>query len=572
MQTIETGVLVVGGGGAGARAAVEARLAGADVILATKGMFGAIGTRGSGGTAGGGSAGSVFATPGWTGPLSEVEQRLKYMAAPEPQQAYDNIVQAGLGMADPKLVRTLIENAVESRTRLLEWGATFSEPGLRSHGVPLMAALAIQARKSGVRIMDRTAVVRLLIRDGECCGAVALDEATGKPVCIRAAAVILCTGGDAHLFMHNLNPSGNTGDAYSLGFEAGAELTNLEFKQIFLGTIYPSHNMLTQITPPEARLLDGEGKEFLAHYLPEGATVAACLKERNTHNPFSTRDRLSRYADIAIVNEIMKGNGTPRDGVYLDRTGPAIPPMSDIIEEFWEYRGIDFSKPVEIAVCHHCSLGGLRIDVNGETSVPHLYAAGEAAAGPHGADRMGGHMLLASQVFGAKAGKHAAAFALKNAKRQTDDRAVTETERHIKALENSRGGATPRSITVQLRRSAYFNLLVMRSPERIGLLREDVARIRREELPKLNVNSPKDLVEACELENLLRLADIEAAVCLERKESRGPHYREDYPIQDNRNWVRVVIAKKDGDGIKLDTAVVDPDWQDKGDQGIGYWG
>jgi fumarate reductase (CoM/CoB) subunit A len=572
MQVIKTDVLVIGGGGAAARAALEARLAGAQVILATKGYFGAIGTRGSGATAGGSSAVSVFATPGWTGTLSEIEKRIKYMAAPDPEQAYANIIQAGLGMADPALVKVLIEDAPATRSRLLSWGATFQEPGMRSHGVPIMAALSNEIRRSGVIVLDNTMIATLLTRDGTCLGAIGVDERNSERVMIRAGSTIIGTGGDAGLFRHNLNPSGNTGDGYILGFEAGAELMNLEFKQIFLGTIFPTKNMLTQALPLHTRLLNGQNKEFLSHYLPEGVSLEKCLAQRNGHNPFSTRDEYSRYVDFAILAEVMAGRGTEHEGFLLDRSDARIPRLADNVNDFWLYRGIDFSRPVEAGVCHHCSLGGLKIDINARTCVENLYAAGEAAAGPHGADRMGGHMLLASQVFGARAGKNAAAAALKTGTSDIYSGTENNLEGFLSSLNTGRGKHIPREAVVALRRSAYFNLLVIRSAESLNRFMEDVKHLKEEAIPDVSVNTPGELIEALELRNLLKLAEIEAGICLLRTESRGPHFRQDFPSQDDKKWLRNIIVSKAGNKMQFKTPVVDPSYQDRGDKGIGYWG
>ncbi|OGO40388.1 MAG: hypothetical protein A2147_06315, partial [Chloroflexi bacterium RBG_16_57_8] len=508
--------------------------------------------------------------PGWT-PQTEQEKRIAYMLFAPPDQALANILQAGLGMADPKLASVLIEDAVETRKALLDWGARFDQQGLRSHGVPIMEAVRGQLHKTDAVVHDRTMISDLLVHDGECVGAVGVDENTGETVVIQAGAVILGTGGDANLFLHNLNPDDTCGDGYVLGYNAGAELTNLEFKQIFLGTVYPTRNMLLQPLPTHVRLMNAREKEFLPDYLPKGATADECLRQRNGHNPFSTRDTLSRYLDIAIVNELRAGRGTDHNAVLLDRTDERIPPLTGPRSEFWAYRGIDFSQPVEISTCHHCSLGGLRIDVNGETTVPHLYAAGEVAAGPHGADRMGGHMLLASQVFGARAGKHAAAFASGQKQRDMPGKVSAQAEERIESLRRGDGASEPEPFRAALHHYAYFKLLVTRSAHSLASFLGDVKGIS-EELSRFTVTDPGAIIETLELQNLLLLAHIEAEACLMRTESRGPHYREDFPRQNDAEWLRNVVVKKAGDSPQVTTAVIDPSWKDLGDDKIGYWG
>lgn len=180
-------VLVIGGGGAAAAAALEAAARGADVTLAVKGAFNAIGTRGAGATSGGYSPFGVFATPGWRGPLSLAEKDLPHMVSPAQEKAYMNIRQVGLGMADPALVRLLVEEAVATRKRLLELGATFGEFGLRSHGVPVMAALGPRLRRAGVRILQRFMVTDLIFDDSRCLGAAGVQEREGKTLVIGEA-------------------------------------------------------------------------------------------------------------------------------------------------------------------------------------------------------------------------------------------------------------------------------------------------------------------------------------------------------------------------------------------------
>jgi fumarate reductase (CoM/CoB) subunit A len=572
-EIIKAEVLIVGGGGAAARAALEARKRGAEVVLATKGSFGAIGTRGAGATASALSEFGVIATPGWTGDLSEVERPLAFKFFTRHEQAFANIIQVGLGMTDPKLARIIVEEAVQTRTELLHWGATFGKWGIKSHGVPIMEALQKEVEKAGVFVRERIMVVNLLVQDGECVGAIGIDEMKGDIILFQAPAIVIATGGDANLFMLNLNPPDNTGDGYAMGYLAGAELMNLEFRQIFLMSVYPTKNMLIRMVQPYAKLTNVEGEEFLQSYLPQGTSLEECLAQRQLHNPFSTRDTLSKYVDIAIVNEVKAGRGTQHHSIYLDRRDPRIPPIPVLRNEFLLYRGIEFDKsPVEIGVGHHSTLGGFRIDENAQTTVPHLYAAGEAAAGPHGADRMGGHMLLASQVFGARAGRHSAAYARGRKLPDIDTRVLRVAKEQIKSLHRRKGDQQAAVLKGMLQQSAYYNLLVMKSEESLNRFLDEVRYIRQKLVPRLSVANTQALVEALELQNLLSVAELEATVCLERAESRGPHYREDFPEQDDKNWLRSIIAKKAGDRLRLEPLTLDPGWKDRGDEKVKMWG
>ena len=572
-QIINAEVLVIGGGGAAARAALEARKAGADVVLVTKGKFGAIGTRGAGATCSAVSEAGVIATPGWTGPLSEVEEPLAFKFFTPKEQAFDNIIQVGLGMTDPKLARIVVEEAVETRRALLNRGATLGEWGIRSHGVSIMEALVRHIRRANISFRERMMIVNLMIQDGECHGAIGVDEINGDIVIFKAGATVMATGGDANLFMLNLSPPCNTGDGYAMGYLAGAELMNLEFRQIFLGTVYPTKNMLLRMLHPHVKLTNVRGEEFLKNYLPEGESPEECLAQRQLHNPFSTRDTLSRYVDIGIISEVKAGRGTEHQGIYLDCSDPRIPPLELPRNEFWQYRGIDFARgPVETGVCQHCCLGGFRIDENDQTTVPRLYAIGEAAAGPHGADRMGGHMLLASPVFGARAGRHGAAHAMGRKLPDIDSEVLRAAEERIKSIQNTKHDKKPAALKKMLQQSAYYDLLVIKSKESLTRFLGEVRKIGQELVPRIAVTSPQELVEALELQNLLLLAELEANVCLKRTESRGPHYREEFPEQDDKNWLRSITVKKIGDGFQLDTVVLDVTWENKGDEKVKMWG
>jgi succinate dehydrogenase/fumarate reductase flavoprotein subunit len=347
---------------------------------------------------------------------------------------------------------------------------------------------------------------------------------------------------------------------------------NLEFKQIFLGTVYPTKNMLIMPLPPYTKLTNASGEEFLNSYLPEGVSLEDCLAQRHSHNPFSTRDTLSKYVDIAIIGEVKAGRATSYNGIYLDRSDPRVPPLQTERREFWDYRGIDWGKPVEVGVCHHCSLGGFRIDENAQTTMLRLYAAGETAAGPHGADRMGGHMLLATQVFGARAGKHGATYARNQGTPDIDNKVLRAAEERINALRNKKGKRKPAEVKRVLQQSAYYDLLVVKSKESLTKFLNEVKGIQEDLVPHLSAANPQELVEALELQNLLLLAEVEANVCLERTESRGPHYREDFPRQNDKDWLKSITVKNVNGKPQVGTIALDPNWKSRGDEKVKGWG
>ncbi|TAK29358.1 MAG: FAD-binding protein, partial [Chloroflexota bacterium] len=400
IEIIDTDVLVVGGGGAGARAALEANEAGAKVTLAVKGDFGIMGSRGSG-TSGGGLTNMFiyFAVPGG-----------KVAPGKEADLIFERIIQAGHGLANRRLSRILVDEAIQARAKLEKWGVVLNMMPFAGGKVAKMLApmpgLADVIRGAGdIRVRERMTVTDLLVRDGACIGAIGVDEGNGELCLFRAAATILATGGAGQLFMHCFHPSCDTGDGHAMAYEAGAELINMEYLQLVIGMVYPTICLLPHgnwgLYP---RVRNGTGEEFIHKYLPKGVTVEDCLKPKPQHSVFSTRDA-SQYLEMAFVKETREGRANEHNALYLEPINPNTVPR-------WQFerlsnRGMDWSKEVEINVACHCFNGGLRIDENAQTSVPGLYAVGETAAGPWGADRLGGLMHAFSHVFGVRAGKHA---------------------------------------------------------------------------------------------------------------------------------------------------------------------
>jgi len=566
VTSLSTDVLVVGGGGAAARTALEASMAGAEVILAVKGTFGAVGTRGSGATASGISeAGAIIAAGPAIPPLWAVD----------PDRDLADILQLGLGLTDRKLATILVEESFDAREELKEWGWVFHLWGIKNHGVPIVTALENQIRKRDITVLDHTMIVDLLVQDGTCVGAVGLNEMTGATLAIQAKSVVLCTGGDANLYRFNLNPACTTGDGYAMGYRAGAELMNMEFKQMTLGMDYPTKNMVFDwVFQPCAKFINGNGEEFLENYIPQGVTLEEVFKARALSNMFSTRVPVSTHFDIALVSEVKAGRGTQRGCVYLDLRDPRVNLGPIERQQWWEYRGVDWRKDVvEVAFSHHCSNGGFRIDEYCQTTLPNLYAVGECAAGPHGADRAGGHMLAACQVFGKRAGRHAADRAKSEKHQGLDPKKMDEAEKAARRFEGGQGNLKPSQVKADLQKKAWEDLLLIRSQESLQGVLDYVEHTRDEMLPKLSATTPAEMVEAQELQNLLDVAEIVTNVCLKRTESRGSHYRVDFPERDDKAWQRCITARQTDAGITLDSLVIDLEWKFReGDMGDTHWG
>lgn len=560
-ETIKTDILVVGGGGAAARAAYEGKMAGADVVLAVKGSFGSIGVRGAGSTSGGVSDRGGIDYPGAPG-----IQGFNRKNDLTPEKDYENIIQLGLGMTDRKLAAVMAERSAEIIRPLAEEWTTEIFPrqwGMKSHGIPIMAALLPRVRGSGVRVMEHTMVWELLVEDGRIAGALAVDEKTGTVTAIEARAVILATGGEGGMYQYSLTNPCTTGDGYAMAHRAGARLMNLEFKQVFPGTVHPTINHFSAwFFVPHVKITNASGEEYIHKYLPEGITVEEVYRQRAMHGPFSARDSASRYFDVATMKETKAGRANGHGALYVDLTDPrVVDPLDPLRKEYFYYRGVRYlEQPVEFNICFHCSNGGVRIDENGQSTLPGLYAAGEAMSGPHGANRLAGHMLGGSQVFGTLAARHAAGERSKAGagalKEKTIAAALDKLDRF-----GSGAGERPAQAIAEVKRLAWENLLVDTNEEKLVETERLLAAMQKDRLPGLAVKSTQDLVDALELDSMLLTGRILAQAIRMRKESRGDHYREDYPERDDGNWAQVINVDGTGDELVLSTEVIDPDWK-----------
>ncbi|HTU01237.1 MAG TPA: FAD-binding protein [Candidatus Sulfotelmatobacter sp.] len=563
---VETDVLVIGGGGAAARAALAASGAGARTTLAVKGWFGWLGMRGAGAT-GCGIAPWWGFSAGRGVPGKPDEETALNIAL---------ILQAGLGMADRKLVRSMVAGQEEARRDLERYGAVVAtgfKASDRRRLVQVMPGLAYHVRGSEVSIRDHMMITDLLVKDGACVGAIGIDERSGEVWLFAAKATILATGGDAQLYTYSCHPSCMTGDGYAMAYHVGARLINMEYMQSFLATVYPSINLLWGgwSWRRYPRVTNALGEAVLPKYLPAGIEPKQCLWERGGHNPFSTRDRASRYLDVAIVKEVQAGRGTPHLGCFVEGLDPEN--VSPEHGEWMRYRGIDLGGRLEVSSVHQCSDGGLYVSENAETTLPGLYAVGEVSAGMHGADRLGGHMMVNTQVFGKRAGLHAAKRSRGTDAPRLGDSVTGGALARLDTLRQAKGDVTPAQILGALQRSAWANMLAVRNEtgltEMLGLLRQ----LRAESLPRLSAETPSDLVRALELQNMVLVGEMVARAALLRTESRGGHYREDYPERDDRNWLRAIEVRRDGTEMRLETFVIDPEWQDlPGDLGDWFWG
>lgn len=520
---VESDVLVIGSGGAGLRAAIEAEAQGASVAVASKAPAG---LNNSTAVSGGG-----FRAP--MGGLT-IDEYIR------------DTLEVGKGLNDRSLVEVM---AREGEERLLELrrfgvrvrvreGGVYVEGRDGAQGAGLTIPLLDYARSRGVRFLENVIVTRLLIDDDRIVGAVGYEARGDRPIIFSSGAVVLATGGAGALYKRTDCPIRTTGDGYSLAFDAGALLRDMEFVQFY----------------PIALAEEGAPPYLIGGYLTEEGRIINSLGEdipmkhgvKARPLALKSRDLLSR----AVMIEILEGRGV--EGAVLLDAREAIRRLG---EEGWfstgSYRFFVEAlradeRPLRVAPVSHFCMGGVIIDEEGSTGVKGLYAAGEAVGGVHGANRHGGNALTEAIVFGARAGA-AAAFHSRSVPRiAVKHLAYPEVERY-KAIRGGVGeGREPVAVMRRLRDVMW---------ERAGIVR--VERGLREALAEveglrgmengLRARSGRGMIEALEASMALRAAEMIIRSALERRESRGAHYRVDYPEED-ANWLRMVVLSRGRDG------------------------
>lgn len=565
VHVIDTDVLIIGGGGAAARAALEARRQGAAVTMVMKGTFGRCGT----------TAYRVAEIAGYNAADGLVDPE------DSPKEHLRDILAAAAGMCDERLASILAQEAPLTLPELESWNVPLERDGdhylevigcfatkprmhiIRGHAEPLLAAMVPRIRDLGVAVVENTIITNLLVQEGVCVGAVGLTK-TGEMVVFRSAATAMGTGGAGQLFLNNLNPPDVVGDGYAIGYRAGAELVNMEFMQAGPGIVHPVKNILNSWAwMLHPKVYNSDGEEFLPRYIPEGMSLEQCMDHRAGHYPFSTYDG-SQWIDVAIQKEILTGKGTPQGGVFIDftRVSDDTLPTSrrgDEVRRMWattrewllNKRRIDVTRePVQVAVFGHAINGGMRVGENSETTVPRLFAAGEAAAGPHGADRLGGNMVVNLMVFGRRMGRFAAERAREGKVVWKADSLVAGEEARLKALLTTEGQIKPLGLKRSIQKAMWAGALVARNEERLQSCLQELALIRAQAKTNLHVQDTRELWHALEVEDMLYVGEIMVNSAILRTESRGSHYREDYPQRDDTRWQKSIVARQVDGGMQ----------------------
>jgi len=550
----ETDVLIVGGGAAGTMAAFECAEAGVAVIQVTKGRA---------------TSGSITVARGGLAAAMGKDD--------SPELHLQDILEYGGELVDPELARVWVNDIVDVVHDLESWGAEFVRDAdgrldlkmFPSHSRArachhydttgnMMTKVLSKKLRADPRIEQHsiTAVVDLIKRDGRVVGAWGVDYQRGALVTYQAQQIILCTGGGSGLFYVNDNPPQVTGDGYVLGFRAGVPLLGIEMidfqaiccspKEMFGFAPHP-----TGFINAGAVFRNQEGEEFLKRYFPDTAEA-------------STRSEVIQ----AMATEVHAGRATSTGGIFMDATKVPIEIIQKHIPHVYKtclYRGIDLTKTsLEVAPGSHSWLGGLKVDVDGRTPVDGLFAAGETAGGIHGGNRIGGSALSASLVFGRRAGRKASAL-VKEARVELvspGDDAIPESERAwLASLISRDSGLFQSDVRMTCRILAHHKLGPIRDERTLEEALAEYERIEREDVPAMRLDEKaqssrkvlgEELESALSVRNLALLGRILACASLKRTESRGAHFRLDYPDTDNVRW-RVVTRIQLGENGALES-------------------
>jgi len=416
-------------------------------------------------------------------------------------------------------------------------------------GHAILHAMYEQLLKRRAFVYEEWYVTSLIVEDGVCRGVVSWDLLKGGLHAIGAKAVILATGGSGRVFLTSTNAVINTGDGMALAYRAGAPLEDMEFVQFHPTTLKDTGILITEGARGEGGyLLNTLGDRFMKAYAPEQMELA-------------TRSTVS----LAIGQEILEGRGV--DGcVLLDlrHLGRAriLERLPQIRELAIEFAGVDpIESPIPVRPGAHYQMGGVRTNQWGETEMPGLYAAGECACvSVHGANRLGGNSLLETIVFGRRAGTRAAEYVKGVSPRAISDAALRSDEAWVGRLMANKGTERAWQIRDELGKTMALNLGIFRTQksmsEAIEKVREFKQRAPRVILQDRGKVFNTDLIQALELQCLLEVAETVVAGALAREESRGSHYRSEFPRRNDANWLKHTLAYRTPDGPSLRYAPV----------------
>ncbi|OLC76810.1 MAG: fumarate reductase/succinate dehydrogenase flavoprotein subunit [Gemmatimonadetes bacterium 13_1_40CM_4_69_8] len=576
MQTHDYDVVVIGAGGAGLRAAIEAAARGAKVGLICKSLLGKAHTvMAEGGAAA--ALGTVVDQDNWRVHFRDTMRGGKMhnnwrMAQIHAQEAPDRIRELEAWGA-------LFDRTPDGRINQRPFGghthARLAHVGDRT-GLEMIRVLQDKAVPSGVAVHMECTVITVPVVGGRAAGALAYYRETGRFVLFRAGAVVLATGGIGKGWQVTSNSWEYTGDGHVLAYEAGAELIDMEFVQFHpTGMVWPPGVrgiLVTEGVRGEGGVLqNARGERFMFRYVPEMFKGDFAETEREA-DAWVTEDRAKNRRppelltrDVvakAIVKEIQEGRGTPHGGVFLDiaakRPADFIKQkLPSMYHQFKELAGVDITRePMEIGPTTHYVMGGVKVDAETQMStVPGLFAVGEVGGGMHGANRLGGNSLSDLLVFGRRAGLSAAEFAAQRGPAPAVPGADVDAATQAALAPFARtDGENPFAVQAALQDVMQRHAGIVRDRPGLEQALTQLARLN-DAARRATVSGSREYNPgwhtALDLRSLLAVAEMTVRAALERKESRGGHTRSDHPDSDPKVERQQVVVKRDGDRMTV---------------------
>ncbi len=555
-ETHSYDVIVIGAGGAGLRAAIEASARGASVGLVCKSLLG--------------KAHTVMAEGGIAAALANVDQQDNW------KTHFRDTMLGGKMLNNWRMAQIHAQEAPDRVNELQEWGALFDrtkdgrilQRAFGGHtykrlchvgdrtGLEMIRTLQDKGVHSGIDVYMECTITKLL-KDGErISGAFGYWRESGRFIIFKSKAVVLATGGIGKAYKITSNSWEYTGDGHALAYEAGAELIDMEFVQFHpTGMVWPpgvKGLLVTEAVRGEGGILrNSKGERFMEKYDPKRMEL-------------STRDVVAR----SIYTEVKKGRGSPHGGAFLDISHKGADfikrKLPSMYHQFLELADVDITQvPMEVGPTTHYMMGGVRVDAErGASTVPGLFAAGEVAGGMHGANRLGGNSLSDLLVFGRRAGLGAAEYAKEisdNLLRINDEEVGMAAKELLQPFENTEG-INPYSVhqSLQDAMQTYFGVFRIEDGLKEGMV----------ELEKLKGYLSHLKIEGSRLYNpgwhlcrdlksMFIVSQAIAKSAFQRKESRGAHSRVDYPDTDNSHWGKMnSVVWADGDEMKIGTRPV----------------
>jgi succinate dehydrogenase / fumarate reductase flavoprotein subunit len=567
-------VLVIGAGGAGLRAAIEAAAHGVSVGLICKSLLG--------------KAHTVMAEGGIAAALANVDDRDNWKVH------FADTMRGGQYVNNWRMAELHAKEAPDRVRELEAWGAVFDrtpdgrilQRNFGGHkyprlahvgdrtGLELIRTLQDHVVHRGVRVHMECTIVDLVKDEEHVAGAFGYERERGRFLLFGAKAIILATGGIGRAYRITSNSWESTGDGHALAFRAGADLIDMEFVQFHpTGMVWPPSVqgiLVTEGVRGEGGVLrNNRGERFMFHEIPENyrAQTADAEEEgwrytqgdRNARRPpeLLTRDHVAR----CIMREIREGRGSPHGGVFLDISWikERLPAAEDHIRrklpsmyhQFKQLADIDITnEPMEVGPTTHYIMGGVQVDADSQmSSVPGLFAAGECAAGINGANRLGGNSLSDIVVFGKRAGEYAAEYARRQRANVIDTREVEALEAFsLSAFERSDAGETPYAVQRDLQTTMQDLVGIVRTESE---MREALNALEalKQRAARVGVSGHREYHTgwhtALDLRNLLMVSEAITRSAIERRESRGGHFRHDYP-NPALEWAQVNVQVRRG--------------------------